>query len=231
MRAIIAAAIMAASAGSASSYRPPDVDAIVSLVADVSLSMTDDEKAFQRDAYAAAFRSHEVIDAIESGPVGCIGVNLIYFANLQQEAVGWSKICNAAQANAFALAVSQRDTGDLGSFTAIGSAMRYAFATIQTAPFYAPPEEVRRIIDVSADGTTNDGERPDRVRAEITAAGVTINGLPILIDPEFDKAVLAHFTDDVVGGPSHFLEPVYGLGDLPRALRRKLVLEIAGVRT
>lgn len=230
MRAIIAAAILAASAGSASSYRPPDIDTALVLVADVSLSMDEQERDFQRKAYAEAFRSREVIDAIERGAVGCIGVTLVYFAERQHQTVEWAKVCNTAQAHAFALAIQEAEIPNLGTMTATGNAMQAAFEIIKAAPYYAPPLETRRIIDVSADGTSNAGIPPAPVRDEIAKAGVTVNGLPIVIAPgEKARILVDHFNSFIIAGPSHFLEPVYGLGDLPRALRRKLVLEIAGV--
>ena len=56
---------------------------------------------------------------------------------------------------------------------------------------------------------------------------MTVNGLPIL---EFEGDGLAEFfRDNVIGGPGAFYVPALGFKDVHIAIRRKLILEIAGI--
>jgi hypothetical protein len=94
-------------------------------------------------------------------------------------------------------------------------------------PFLPVPAD-RTIIDVSGDGHDNCNTSPpiDAVRDGLTAAGVTINGLPIL---EGDEAATLEdwYREHVIGGPSAFLVPARGFADFARAMRRKFIVEIS----
>jgi hypothetical protein len=92
----------------------------------------------------------------------------------------------------------------------------------------------RRVIDISGDGANNDGFLVTDSRARALATGLTINGLPIVNDrlsrygrrqiPNLDF----YYTDCVIGGPGAFIIVANGYADYARAVRRKLILEIAG---
>jgi hypothetical protein len=63
-------------------------------------------------------------------------------------------------------------------------------------------------------------------RDDAVAAGVTINGLPILsVEPYLD----AHYRDLVIGGPGAFMIAIDRYEQFAPAILRKLVAEIAGV--
>ena len=83
----------------------------------------------------------------------------------------------------------------------------------------------RRTIDVSGNGPNNAGDRAGRRRRK----GITINGLPIDLGPR--EAVIANLTEYydacVIGGPGAFSKAVTEIDELPMAIRRKLVEEIA----
>ena len=93
----------------------------------------------------------------------------------------------------------------------------------------------RRSIDVSGDGPNNTGPPVTTVRDTASAAGVTINGLPVLLNP--DRILGGDGTttlDDyyracVVGGPLAFVLPVQGINEFAAAIQRKLILEIAAL--
>jgi uncharacterized protein DUF1194 len=43
----------------------------------------------------------------------------------------------------------------------------------------------RRVIDISGDGANNDGRPADQARDAAVAAGITINGLPLIeVEPD-----------------------------------------------
>jgi hypothetical protein len=72
------------------------------------------------------------------------------------------------------------------------------------------------------------------VRDAVVAAGIVINGLPVQIDAPYHLALggtdlAAYYRDCVIGGPGAFVIPVTEQDQLLEAIRRKLVLEIAGL--
>jgi hypothetical protein len=92
----------------------------------------------------------------------------------------------------------------------------------------------RRVIDVSGDGANNSGRLVNFARDDAVAQGVTINGLPILDQgvgrgsrmwvPDLDL----YYKKCVIGGRGAFMVVANGFDDFANAVRRKLVLEIAG---
>jgi hypothetical protein len=72
-----------------------------------------------------------------------------------------------------------------------------------------------------------------QVREAVLARGITINGLPIMINTDYFgsysiRELDIYYEDCVIGGPGAFLVTVDGAGRFAEAIRRKLVLEIAG---
>ena len=71
----------------------------------------------------------------------------------------------------------------------------------------------RRVIDVSGDGSNNRGRPVTQARDEAVAAGIGINGLPILaLEPDLDR----YYQDNVIGGPGAFVVAAGRLRDLRR---------------
>ena len=84
----------------------------------------------------------------------------------------------------------------------------------------------RQVIDLSGDGRVSVGSEPTGLRNQIVAAGITINGLPILNEePELDLYV----SESVIGGQGAFVEPAQDYSDFARAIETKLAREIKGV--
>src|SRR5690606_19482667 len=92
-----------------------------------------------------------------------------------------------------------------------------------------------RVIDLSGDGPNNHGRRVDTVRDETLAKGITINGLPIINQADrwnsryFLEDLDRYFEGCVIGGPGSFVVVAADFQDFARAIRQKLILEIAGV--
>jgi len=58
------------------------------------------------------------------------------------------------------------------------------------------------------------------------AAGVTINGLPIL---RVEPGLAEHYRDEVIGGHGAFMIAIDDYEGFAEAIQRKLVSEIAGI--
>jgi hypothetical protein len=91
------------------------------------------------------------------------------------------------------------------------------------------------VIDVSGDGENNQGPSPEAERDLAVAEGATINGLPILQEPGLlaaagqpgETQLEEHYRRQVIGGAGAFMVPTEGFEGFHRAIRRKLILEIA----
>lgn len=91
---------------------------------------------------------------------------------------------------------------------------------------------MRKVIDISGDGPNNSGTAVHLTRQAVVRRGITINGLPIMVRPGdgyYDVLDLhVYYENCVIGGPGAFLLTIKALDQFAEAIRRKLVLEIAG---
>ncbi|MDH3239964.1 MAG: DUF1194 domain-containing protein, partial [Alphaproteobacteria bacterium] len=84
----------------------------------------------------------------------------------------------------------------------------------------------RRVIDLSGDGPDRNGLPAVFGRDRAVAAGITVNGLPII--GEF-AGLDVFFLDNVIGGPGAFSIPAKTFKDFNAAILTKLIREISGL--
>ena len=218
---------------------PVAVDAAVVLAADVSRSIDDGEFALERRGYADAIRSQQLLDAISTGPHGAIALAYVEWAGEGEEkvVVDWAVIRNDADARAFAAALTAAPRSFVGR-TAIGSAIDYSFALFAESAF----ESDRRVIDVSGDGTNNQGRLVTDARDAAVGAGAVINGLSIFnrkaaamggylaLHTNPPGGIANYYRDNVIGGPGAFVILIDDFKSFGEAMVRKLVNEIADAR-
>jgi hypothetical protein len=206
------------------------VDLQLVLAVDVSGSMDYTEQRVQRQGYVAAFRDPDVIAAILSGPYGRIAVTYVQWAGafFQQAAVPWTVISSKDDALAFAQKLNDAPIASERG-TSISGGLLFSASAFDRSGF----DSDRRTIDVSGDGSNNDGTAVVPVRDKLVAQGIAINGLPILIDPSGVPGGLVsladYYHDCVTGGPNSFVIPIKTIADFAPAIRRKLILEIASL--
>ena len=199
-----------------------EVDLELVLLADASGSITQDEIDFQRESTATAITDPAVLAAISNTLTGSIAVTYVEWAANQATVVGWTVIDSPETAEAFAAALLGPPRLATGR-NAIGDALLEGKRLIETNDI----PSLRQVIDFSGDSTGNfSGASIEDARAEVLAAGIVINGLPILEFP--DDPLLQEYQDRIIGGPGAFAIPAIGRQDFVTALRRKLILEIAG---
>lgn len=207
-----------------------EVDLELVLAVDVSRSMSADELETQRRGYAAALRSEEVVAAITGGMVGRVAMTYVEWAgaSAQRSIVDWTLIESAEDAAGFAARIGAQTTPGMRR-TSISGALLHAAESFGNNGF----QGLRQVIDISGDGPNNQGRPVLAARDAVVAEGITINGLP-LMTPEEELAIWdiadldIYYEDCVVGGPGAFVLPVHGWDAFPEAVKRKLVLEIAG---
>jgi hypothetical protein len=115
------------------------------------------------------------------------------------------------------------------SRTSISGALRFAKPLFDDSGY----KGLRRVIDVSGDGANNAGPLIVPTREDVMAAGITINGLPIMLKrPNAGSIDIEnldiYYEDCVIGGPGAFVVPIREREKFIEATRTKLVLEIAG---
>jgi hypothetical protein len=207
------------------------VDLELVLLADATSSIDEVEMGMQRRGYAAALVDPEVLGAIERGGVlGRIAVAYVEWASRrrQEVVVDWTVIDGRAAAEEFAgrLLVAPRRVRGVN---AIGAALFKALELIEGNGYAG----ARKVIDLSGDSAWNP-RRPTLAEARLAAraAGVTINGLAVLCDDCSGRQGAGNleeqFTLRLIEGPGAFVVTADGRAAFADAVRRKLVVEIAG---
>lgn len=201
---------------------PPATDLLLALMVDASGSVNQHRFELQRKGYADAFRNKLVLNAIRGGANGSIAALMVQWTgyNMQAQAVQWALIGDEKSAHAFADAIEEAPRQLFGGGTSISGAIDHAMRLLAAAPY----KGLKRVIDISGDGSNNRGRDVREARDEAVKAGVVINGLPIVaLEWGLDK----YYYDNVIGGPGAFIVPADSYENFSQAIVRKLILEIA----
>ncbi|MCL4189945.1 MAG: DUF1194 domain-containing protein [Rhodobacteraceae bacterium] len=216
---------------------PVEVDMQLVLAVDVSRSMSPGELEIQRQGYAAALTSPEVLAAIAGGFTGQIAVTYVEWAgpDSQRVVLPWTVIAGAGDAARAAGVLGGRFPATLRR-TSISGALLFAAGLFEDNGL----SSWRRVIDISGDGPNNEGQPVTAARDSVIGRGITVNGLAIMADDgaggfgggpwgfpgiaDLDR----YYRDCVIGGPGAFAIGVRAWGEFAAAVRLKLVLEIAG---
>jgi hypothetical protein len=229
--AMLLSLVLASPQGAAAEALPVDLE--LALAVDVSRSVDEEEARLQREGYIAAFRHPNVVEAIRRGPLGRIAVSYYEWGGYGNThlVVDWTLVGDRESAATFAGALARTEPM-LARRTGVSGAIDYGAALFDRNRF----DGRRRVIDISGDGANNSGELVTVARDRAVAAGITINGLPILNGREspggwrqIDTLDL-YYRDCVIGGPGAFYIVARDFPDFARAVLRKLVLEIAGMQ-
>jgi hypothetical protein len=207
------------------------VDLELVIAVDVSGSIDAEEARLQRDGYVGAFANAEVVGAITSGLHGRIAVTYMEWAGARhtRTVVDWTLLDGAASARAFSARLAEAPL-ETELWTSISHAIDVSIPKFAENRF----EGARKVIDISGDGPNNQGGLVTSFRDRAVAAGITINGLPIVNDragpwgwpamPDLDL----YYAACVIGGSGAFYVVANSFADFARAVRQKLLLEIAG---
>jgi len=222
LTAIAALPLQAAPAGAT------QVDLKLVIATDVSRSINNEEAVLQREGTAEAFLNPEVIKAIQSGALGRIAVAMIDFSSPEYDkiVIDWTIVKD--KASAAALAERIRNTARTpGRRTSVSSALELGSLLLEGSD--RDIVATRKVIDVSGDGPNNDGNLMQEAHDKTVAAGIVVNGLPIMDEnangyyPGLDK----YYAGCVVGGKGAFVVVVKSFRDFGAAMRHKLILEIS----
>lgn len=225
------------------------VDTALIVSIDVSESVDDERYYLQLEGIAQALEDKAVIATILSGPNNKILFAMVAWADASKLVVPWTLLANSDDTQALANAVRKlpRITGEFTCLARMFLAMPDLVLSRQPVP------ATHVVIDVSGDGIDNcSGDDPTReARDALVKRNITINGLPIVEDPnrlfgqgayrapgtamEYLKPLesVQQFTleewyrANVMGGDQAFILPANGYADFARAMRQKFITEIS----
>jgi hypothetical protein len=232
MRRLIASCVLAVAVLGAPAGAAERADLELVLLADASGSIDDAEIHFQRQGYAAAITHPEVLGAIAQGYDQRIAVTYVEWGGVssQQVVVPWTIVDGPDSAGAFAETLLAEPRRAFGR-NAIGNAIAVAHGLIETNAI----DGSRKVIDLSADSANNWGGIPiAEARRAALAADIVINGLAILCRQCSGRPnaydLEAAFAERIIGGPASFVIRADDDDRFAEAVRKKLILEIAGTR-
>ena len=213
--------------------RAEDVDVALVMVSDVSRSIDDSEYKLEKDGYASAFSSPQVLSAISGGPNGRIAVAYLEFAgNLEVHTViDWMTIKDQQTAQSFIKRLMTAPRSFSGR-TSISAGIERAIELFSESGVSAP----RHVIDVCGDGTNNSGRDVPLARDDALKAGAIINGLAIINEHPVSwtfahvqppGGLANYYRENVTGGVGSFVVEVHDFSAFGEAMTRKLIQEIA----
>jgi hypothetical protein len=222
MRRFLAAIVAVLCTMGVARAQPAQVGTALVLLIDVSGSIDNTEYDLQKEGVATAFRDPAVVKAIWNQPFGRMAVAVVEWSDNATVVIPWTIIEDDAGSARFASLVAGIDRTSRGS-TALGSAIAFAIDLFDSCGC----EAARRVIDVSGDGVNNSGALSSAAGRDLAVErGVVVNGLPITGDGS-DVGLYEHYDSEVKGGQGAFIVEAKGFDDFARAIRQKLVLEIA----
>ena len=209
-----------------------EVDMALAMAIDISGSIDPDEARLQRQGYVEAFTDPVIIKAILGGNHGRIAVTYFEWSDawVQKLLIDWTLLDSKEAIQAFAARLADEPIS-IARRTSISGAIRYAIPLFGRSPY----EAERKVLDISGDGSNNDGGLVTDLRHEALKERIVINGLPIMNDrpnpfgfpseTDLDK----YYLHCVTGGPRSFVEVAVSFEDFPRAVRKKLLQEVADI--
>jgi hypothetical protein len=224
LRSLVVLGLLTASAGA----EPVDLELV--FAADGSGSIDSDELRLQRQGWADALTSKDVLDGIKDGPLGAIAVAFMEWGGPSSQVVivDWHVIRDEASAKVFSEKLVSAPRGAVG-YNSISNAIDFSVRLVETNAH----EGTRKVVDVSGDGPNMNGRSLEAARADALAKGFTINALAIRRPGgrpggPGGMALEDYYGQSVIGGPGSFVEIADEMRPFAVAARRKLLTEVAG---
>lgn len=197
---------------------------------DVSGSVDTVEYRLQLDGLATALNSDAVRDVLFNGPDAPIEVLVYEWSGPRDQTVivPWTQLATPDDLIGVTLALRNHPRSAAAPTTAVGAAMLAGFAFLEQRPACW-----KRTLDLSGDGHTNTGPRPQDIGENRTPTGATVNGLVIGSgdDGRFAeiKELSSYYQNSVIRGPDAFVEMALGFEDYAAAMERKLLRELTSL--
>ena len=193
-------------------------DIALVLAVDVSGSVDNTEFRIQMDGLAEGLRDPSVSEALV---VGEAAIMVLQWTGTTRQAVSipWTQVRSFEEVDALASRIETVNRKWRNYSTAIGEAMEFSQAQFADAPACD-----RHVIDISGDGSSNEGVEPKDAAAELLAAGTTVNALVI---EGAEPMLTEYFWENVILGPGAFVITANSFDEYPKRMRMKLLREVS----
>jgi hypothetical protein len=203
------------------------VDTALVLTVDSSGSIDAEEFKLQKEGIAQAITHARVLDAVRSGPNRRIAIAYAEWGGpgTAQTIVNWHIVSSKETAEEFATAVITASRS-YQSYNAIGDAIDHGVDLLKACPC----TPTRRVIDLSGDNADMRSNRPAPLaRDAAVAQRITINALAVLSSGGSGghPDLVGYYEANVIGGRGAFVIAAKGRDDFVRAMREKMIQEVA----
>jgi len=195
---------------------------------DVSGSVDEAEYRLQLNGLATALTSDAVVLALIADGAAPVRVLVFEWSGADDPALilPWTEMGDADAIADAALTLRAHRRGPKSPTTALGAAIETGFSYLAEQPSCW-----RHTLDISGDGPSNTGPRPQDVPRPATTI---VNGLVIgADDPNIGdqrqsdiKELSSYYTAYVISGPGAFVETASGFSNYAAAMERKLLREL-----
>jgi hypothetical protein len=203
----------------------------LAIALDVSGSVDAREYRLQADGLAAALADDEVRDLLLAMPDAPVALAIYEWSasRYQRLVQDWVFIVDEAALASVVTRLRGLDREQAPEPTGLGAALRYGKRLIDAGPACWD-----QTLDVSGDGKNNDWPTPQQLRDARALSGLRINALVVVENRDELRAgaretgeLPAYFNTQVIQGPGAFVEVARGFEDYARAMKRKLLKELA----
>jgi hypothetical protein len=219
-RKVVRASVLALTLAAAGPVAAQDCRLALSLGLDVSSSVDAREYRLQTEGLATALTAPEVQEAFLSRPEAPVMLQIYEWSGWQQQVVrlDWVTLGSEVDLARIAAQLRAQDRSYTQYPTAVGFAL--LFGGRQLA---GRTDCVQRTLDISSDGTNNDGVSPEQARRDFPLEGITVNALVLGSNVE---TLARYYQQFVIQGPGAFVEVADDYSDFERVMRRKLLREL-----
>ena len=160
-----------------------EVDVELVLAIDISYSMDFDELTLQREGYAQAIASQEFANALKQGTNGKVAITVVEWAGVAEQRIvlPWRLIEGSVSAQAASDELARMPVRRAFR-TSISGALMFSATLFEGNGFSG----IRRVIDVSGDGTNNQGPLEPFAKAEEEMRLAMHTGAPRIVEGWLD---------------------------------------------
>ena len=197
---------------------------------DVSGSVDAKEYRLQLDGLAVALRQKDVQTAFLAQPNAPVALAIYEWSGPsdQRMLTGWRSIQTADDLGIVAEQLAQTQRLPMDPSTGLGASISYGAALLAQRP-----NCWQHTLDISGDGMSNAGPRPQDVRHFPDVSAITINALVIAPSPTEREAgaseLVRYFEELVTQGLFSFVEQANGFDAYADAMAKKLLRELSGM--
>jgi len=196
------------------------VDMELVLAVDVSGSIDTNEYLLQRTGYVNAFNNVANLFNDPNLQVGSFAVTMVYWSSSDVQKIGWTLIDSAASATAFATLIGGLPrTPPSASNTGVGDAINFSNNLFDNNGY----EGLRRVIDISGDGSRNEGVSISSAVTTAANENIRINAVAILGS---EAGLETWYRTNVTNPTGGFTIAASGFDTFGDAIDRKITAEV-----